>query len=523
MMVATAHDLATQAGWEVLKKGGNAFDAAVAVSFVISVTHSYHTGIGGGGFALIREAKTGKVHALDFREKAPAAARRDMFLREGELQPSLSTDGPLAVAVPGLVAGIIEIYDRFGSGTMTLSQLLEPAIRVAEDGFPVTPDIALAIQSRAQVLAQYPESAQIYLPGGRPLQEGERLVQKDLGKTLRKIADQGAAGFYRGPVAKAIVTGVKRHGGILTLEDLARYQVKERRPIAGTYRNYQLFLMPPPSSGGVHIAQMLNILEGDSLKEPQSAETFHLLAETFRRAYRDRALFLGDPDFVSIPVERLTSKEYARELRESIQETVLPLPEESPSTTHFSVVDREGNIVASTQTINLYFGSGLVAAGTGILLNNEMDDFSSQPGAPNAFGLVGGAANAIEPNKRPLSSMSPTIVLDPTGQPFAILGAAGGSRIITSVLQALVNLIDFHLPPPEAIAAARVHQQWKPPVTEIETARLLDQIGPALKKRGHQIQPMDPVRLANVHAIVRWNRQWVGVADPRGEGTARGE
>ena len=477
-MVATEERIATRVGLDILRRGGNAVDAAVAVGFALAVTLPNAGNIGGGGFMLVHDAKTHRTVAIDFREMAPTGATRDMYLDDkGQVVDGRSLVTHLAVGVPGTVAGLDHALKRYG--TMKLADVLAPAIALAERGFPVYPSLAKLLEIERKNLERTPATKAIFLPQGQPLRAGQRLVQRDLAQSLRRIASGGARAFYDGPIAAAIVAEMQRHGGLITRADLRKYEVVERDPVKGSYRGYEIQSMPPPSSGGIHIVQMLNVLERYPLSQygAGSAQTLRTLAETMKYAYADRAEFLGDPGFVTVPAKGLTSKRYAGEIAGRIAAgTVVPSSQirpgqprdfESDQTTHYSVVDHHGNAVATTYTLNLNFGSGIVAAGTGILLNNEMDDFSAKPGVPNAFGLVGGDANAIEPGKRPLSSMSPTLVMK-DGRPWLVTGSPGGSRIITTTLQTIINTIDFGMNPAEAAAMPRIHHQWLPDELRVE-------------------------------------------------------
>lgn len=492
-MVATEQGLATQVGLAILKQGGNAVDAAVAVGFALAVVLPNAGNIGGGGFMLVYDSRTNQNVALDFREVAPAGASRDMYLNEQqEVIEGQSMYSHQAVGVPGTVAGLTHALAKWG--TMPLSKVMAPAIALAEKGFVVSPTLAAALRQEAGNLGRWPSSTAIFFKQGRPLAAGARLVQKDLAKSLRLIAKNGSKAFYEGPIAQAIVAEMAQHQGLMTEADFKNYRVVEREPLRGDYRGYEVVTMPPPSSGGIHLIQMLNILAQHPLSTygANSAETIRLLAESMKLAYADRSAYLGDPDFVSMPVAGLTSTAYAAELNRTIKPNQIrpaaaikagqPQPYESDQTTHYSVVDQDGNMVGVTYTLNLNFGSGIVASGTGIVLNNEMDDFSVKPGVANAFGLIGGEANAIEPNKRPLSSMMPTFVFKDQ-QPWLVTGSPGGARIITTVLQTVVNSIDFGMNPAEAAAAPRIHHQWQPDELRVEkglspdTLRLLRALG----------------------------------------------
>ncbi|HEY4072464.1 MAG TPA: gamma-glutamyltransferase [Herbaspirillum sp.] len=495
-MVATEQRLATQIGVDILKRGGNAVDAAVAVGFALAVVLPNAGNIGGGGFMMIHDAKTGKNVALDFREIAPAAATHDMFLdAQGNPVPGRSTYSHLATGVPGTVAGLAHALKKYG--TMRLADVIAPAAKLARDGFVVSETLGAILAEERNHMGQWPTSRAVFFKDGRPLKAGEKLVQKDLAKSLDLIARDGPAAFYEGPIAQKIVAEMARHGGAISAQDLKNYRVIERQPVVGNYRGYQVMSMPPPSSGGIHIIEMLNILEHYPLREygSESAQTIHVMAEAMKLAYADRAEYLGDPDFVKVPEKGLISHAYADQLAARIDpdhatpsseiKAGQPQAYESDQTTHFSIADKAGNLTAVTYTLNLNFGNGVVAGGTGITLNNEMDDFSIKPGVANAFGLTGGEANAVQPGKRPLSSMSPTIVLK-DGKPFLVTGSPGGSRIITTVLQIILNVIDHQMNVAEASIAPRVHHQWMPDTLRIEkglspdTLRLLKQQGYAL-------------------------------------------
>ncbi|MFZ6818057.1 gamma-glutamyltransferase [Undibacterium sp. Ji22W] len=494
-VVSSEQGLASQVGLDVLKRGGNAVDAAVAVGFALAVVLPHAGNIGGGGFMLIHDAKSGKDIALDFRELAPALAHRDMFLdADGKIVPGSSTSTHLAVGVPGTVAGLDLALRKYG--TMSLKDLIAPSIKLAERGFEVTPYLAQLLEASRNQLGKWPSSRAVFFNGERPLRAGEKLIQKDLAHSLRLIAEQGSKAFYEGAIAKKIVAEMKNHGGMITSDDMKNYQPVERTAVTGTYRGYQVVSMPPPSSGGVHVIQMLNMLEHFPLAKlgVNSAQTIHDMTEVMKLAYADRAEYLGDPDFVKVPVAGLTSKKYADELVKKIDSNRAtpsaqikpgkPLPYESDQTTHYSVVDKFGNVVATTYTLNLLFGSGIVATGTGITLNNEMDDFSVKAGLPNAFGLVGGEANAVAAKKRPLSSMTPTMVLK-DGKPFLVTGSPGGSRIITTTLQVILNIIDHQLNAAEATITPRIHHQWEPDMIRLERGFNADTLE-LLKQKGHQ-------------------------------------
>ena len=501
-MVSSEHGLASQVGLDILKRGGNAIDASVAVGFALAVVLPNAGNIGGGGFMMIHDAKSGKDVALDFREMAPSAASRDMYLDSaGKVIPRSSTFSHLAVGVPGTVAGLTQALNNYGS--IKLKDLIAPAIKLAEQGFEVTPHLAEMLEASRNHLGKWPASRAIFFKGDRPLVAGEILVQKDLANSLRLIAKQGPSVFYEGEIAKKIVAEMATHNGLITSADMKNYKAVEREPVKGNYRGYQVMSMPPPSSGGVHIIQMLNMLEQFPIKQQgaNSAQNIHLMAEVMKLAYADRSEYLGDPDFYKVPVKALTSPAYAAELVKKIDPNhatpsaqIKPgqlQPYESDQTTHYSVADKHGNVVATTYTLNLLFGSGIVATGTGITLNNEMDDFSIKAGVPNAFGLVGGEANAVAGNKRPLSSMSPTIVLK-DGKPFLTTGSPGGSRIITTTLQVLMNVIDHDMNVAEATLSPRIHHQWEPDQLRIEKGISFDTQN-LLTKKGHQLRVARPM------------------------------
>jgi gamma-glutamyltranspeptidase/glutathione hydrolase len=477
-MVATENRLASEAGLEILKAGGNAVDAAVAVGFALAVTLPNAGNLGGGGFMMVHEAAGGHDIALDFREKAPAGAARNMYLdAQGNVVDGRSLFTPLAVGVPGTVAGLTHALQRWG--TLPLARVMAPAIRLARQGYPVSATLAEALQKSARIMGRWPATRAIFWRDGHPLKTGDRLVQRDLAASLQRIAQGGSAAFYQGIIAQRIAAEMARHGGLISRADLQDYQAMERTPIVGEYRGYRVVTMPPPSSGGIHLVQILNMMEGWPVRQwgAGSAQTIQHMAEAMKLAYADRSKYLGDTDFVRVPVAGLTSKAYARSLAAKIDPTHArpsadiqpghPQPYESNQTTHYSVVDAAGNAVAVTYTLNTNFGSGIVAAGTGILLNNEMDDFSAKPGVANVYGLIGGAANAIQPGKRPLSSMTPTLVLK-DGRPWLVTGSPGGARIITTVLETVVDAIDFGMNPAEAAATPRFHHQWWPDELRVE-------------------------------------------------------
>ena len=522
-MVASQEATATRIGVDILKRGGNAIDAGVAVGFALAVTLPRAGALGGGGFMMVHHAETGETVAIDYREMAPAAAHRDMYLdAAGEVDTQLARYTHHAAGVPGAVAGLVFALDRYG--TLPLAEVLAPAIRLAERGILVTQDLSGSLESRRERLQRWPATAAIfYHEDGRPYRPGERLIQADLAWSLRQIAAYGADAFYKGAIAERIAADMAAHGGPMTLEDLAAYRVAVRAPVRGTYRGYEIASMPPPSSGGVHLVQILNLLEDYPLASlgHNGAEALHLMAEAMKLAYADRSQHLGDPDFWPVPVAGLTSKAYAESLRTTIDPARArpaaeiaagdPMPYESPETTHYSVMDRWGNVVSNTYTINFGYGSGIVAAGTGILLNNEMDDFSAKPGVPNAYGLLGGDANAVAPAKRPLSSMTPTILLK-DGQPFLATGSPGGGRIITTTLQVILNVVDHGMNIAAATAAPRVHHQWLPDELRVEAGLSPDTIA-LLESKGHKVVVKNV--MGSTQSILRADEGFYGASDPR--------
>lgn len=523
-IVSAQERQAAEIGRDILTKGGNAVDAGVAVAFALAVTLPRAGNIGGGGFMLIHDAESGDTKAIDYREMAPSDASRDMFLDEaGEADSTKSLQSGAASGVPGTVAGMRMALDTYGS--MDWAEVIAPAIQLAEEGISVTPELADSLEASRGELMAYPDSAAIFFkPDGTGWRPGELLIQADLAQTLRTVAEHGPDGFYKGAVAENITKAIQAAGGPMTVEDLAAYKPVLREPVRGTYRGYDIVSMPPPSSGGVHLIQILNTLEGYPIGPlgHNSAETIHLMAEAMKLAYADRSEYLGDPDFVDVPIEALTSKDYAASLREKIGALATPAamiapgdlgPYESDQTTHFSIVDKEGNAVSNTYTINLDYGSGLVAGGTGVLMNNEMDDFSAKPGVPNAFGLIGGEANAIEARKRSLSSMTPTLVLK-DGEVWLATGSPGGARIITTTLQVIMNIIDHGMNVAEASTAPRVHHQWVPDELRVEEGISVDTLR-LLSARGHTIAEK-PV-MGSTQTIMRdvASGALLGASDPR--------
>ncbi|MCE5250787.1 gamma-glutamyltransferase [bacterium] len=523
-MVSSQHYLATQAGLEVLREGGNAVDAAVTVGFALAVTLPAAGNIGGGGFMLIHLADSKQTIAIDYREKAPAGAYRDMFLdTAGNADPEKSQYSYWASGVPGTVRGLALALEKYG--TITLERALRPAIELAEKGFAVDESLRESLIEEKKHMEVSPASMAIFFKeGGVPYEVGDILVQKDLAWSLREIAQNGPDAFYKGKIAEKIAADMKAHGGLITMKDLAAYKPAVRTPVHGTYRGYEIVSMPPPSSGGVHLIQMLNILEGFPIGSygHNTAQTIHLMAESMKYAYADRSKYLGDPDFVKVPVKGIVSKRYADDIRKKINPSkatpgteILPGQPggyESDQTTHFSVVDRNGNAISNTYTLNFSYGSGITAAGTGILLNDEMDDFSSKPGSPNAFGLLGGEFNAIEPGKRMLSCMTPTIVLK-DGKVYLVTGSPGGSRIITTTLQIVMNVLDHGMNIADATNAVRIHHQWMP--DEIRVEKGLDgKVVQELTEMGHTV--VERGTMGCTESIMLIDGKLYGASDPRG-------
>jgi gamma-glutamyltranspeptidase/glutathione hydrolase len=524
-VVVAQEQRAARIGIEILDRGGNAVDAAVATGFALAVTYPRAGNIGGGGFMVIHLAKDNHDVAIDYRETAPAAASSTMFLdAQGNPDPAKSRDSALSVGVPGTVAGLALAHERYGSGKFTLADLIAPAIYLAQNGFLVEDDTADSLPMARDRLARWPATTSIFFNGNRPVGEGERLLQFDLADTLRAIAKDGPHAFYQGRIAGRIADAVVKAGGIMTKDDLANYRPLERAVVSGHYRGYDVISAPPPSSGGVHLIEMLNILEGYDLAKLSREQSLHDMIEAMKRAYADRAAFMGDPDAVKMPISGLLSKKYAASLRAEIGERATPSADiragkpddfEGRNTTHFSVIDRDGNAVSNTYTLNFSYGLGLVAEGTGVLLNNELDDFTAKPGTANAYGLVGYNANLPGPGKRPLSSMTPTIVLK-DGKPFLITGSPGGSRIISAVLQVIVNVIDFHMAIGEAVSAPRLHQQWQPEEVYAEPG-FAPEVLDALTKRGHSILPTQS--FSSTNSIEVTANGYMGAADRRTRGS----
>ncbi|MGA9523819.1 MAG: gamma-glutamyltransferase [Myxococcaceae bacterium] len=566
-VVATAHPYASEAALSILEKGGNATDAAVAAAFMLAVVGPYHSGVGGGGFALVHDAKSGTTDVIDFREVAPAKATRDMYVRDGKVVPGLSTDGALSVAVPGAVRGYLELHAK--KGKLPRSVVLAPAIRAARQGFWVTPKYQAIASARLECLRRDPEASRLFLrkdAGGAwqvpPI--GTVIKQPELANTLQQLAARGPSAFYEGRIAKAIARTVQEGGGILTEEDLKKYTVRWREPLEGSYRGHRILTMPPPSAGGLAIVQVLAALEKLEPQSPQwrDPQHVHRMAEAIRRVYVDRAKYLGDPAFVEIPMEKLVSDEAISKLAASIdpaqatpsvtlldagaaatQSTLpshpgtqaVPSPEGAPkpkpdagstkNTTHISVIDRTGNALAMTTTVNYGFGSCLVAKGTGVLLNDEMDDFAAQPMVPNAYGLVTGEANAIAPGKVPLSSMSPTLVFqkDAPQKVMMAVGSPGGSTIPTTVLQVISNVIDHDMDIVRAVGAGRIHHQYMPDRLLVDRYGLEPATRNELRKKGHQLQDQTAWGDAEAVYVDPETGLRYAASDPRNEGAGVGQ
>ncbi|MGV1107847.1 gamma-glutamyltransferase [Xanthomonas translucens] len=531
--VASGHRLATDAGLQILREGGNAFDAAVAVSSTLAVVEPISSGLGGGGFFLLHDARTGKDVMLDAREVAPESATADKFLdAKGALDRDRSVNGPWSAGIPGLPAALVELATQHGK--LPLQQSLAPAIRIARNGFLVYRRMAQGYQSRREVMERYPGTREVYLRNGKPIAEGDLFKQPELANTLQLLGAKGFDGFYRGATANKLLAGVRQAGGHWTAEELAGYTVKQRTPIRFDYNGWTITTAPPPSSGGIALASMLQILEGYDLKAMDPVHRTHLVVEAMRRAYRDRTFFLGDPDFTAVPQRVLLSKDYAVGLRSTINPEKAtpsdllsgqPTPLEDDETTHFSIIDGEGNRVGATQTVNLLFGSGLIPKGTGVLLNDEMDDFALKPGTPNAFGVMGYAANAPKPGKRPLSSMTPTFMEN--ADRTIVLGTPGGSRIITMVLLGILGY-DDGLSAQQVAALPRYHHQWLPDVIEAETGTFDAATVQGLQALGHALKlPGDSAEGGRGSSHVWGNLQTVewdkrnnvlsGGSDPRNE------
>ncbi len=557
-MVVSAHPLASDAGLEMLRKGGNAIDAAVATTFAISVVEPFSAGIGGGGFLLMHDSKNRTIKALDFRERAPLKATKNMYLdRNGKVRRNSSINGYLAVATPGTVAGMYEVHRRYGK--LPWRTVVAPSIRLAKDGFVVKNKFVQAVQRRKKMIASNQAARAIFTRNGNLYKPGDKLVQRDLGRSLQDIAANPRS-FYTGRIARTIASDMAKNGGLITLEDLKSYKPIWRTPVCGNYRKARVCSMPPPSSGGIHLLQMLNIIGDTDLKTLgwHHPDAIHLMVEAMRIAYADRSEYLGDPDFVQVPLQQLISLEYAKLRRQQInmlrakpstevkpidkeilQKFSLTIPSRNPNihrhssgslgspkyyesteTSHLTVIDEQRNAVSLTFTINLGFGAGVVTPKTGIVLNNEMDDFAAAPGVPNAFGLLGNEANSIAPRKTPLSSMTPTIITE-NGQLRMAVGTPGGSTIITQVLQIILNVLEYDMDASTAVSASRIHHQWFPDMLRVEPWGFDALTLQELKRRGHKIKQTRPWGNSNL-IIVKPDGSLEGAADSRGEGEARG-
>src|SRR5436309_8785181 len=529
-IVASTNEIASKVGIDIMKRGGNAIDAAIAVAFALAVTHPAAGNLGGGGFMMIR-LKNGRTTAIDYREMAPAAATRNIYLDkkgnviEGE---GGSIEGYRAAGVPGTVRGMELALKKYGSGRLSWAQLIEPARRLAANGFTVNYTLARSLRGNRDYLSKYPETKRIYLNNGKFYNEGDRFVQPDLAATFARLQQRGPNEFYEGQTARMIVDDLKRHNGLITMEDMRGYVAKERATLRGNYRGYEIISMPPPSSGGPVLLEMLNILEGYDLKKMDSAssERYHLMTEAMRRAFADRAEYMGDADFVKVPIAGIIDKKYAAQLRSSINpdrasnseqvKAGKPLGYESDETTHFTVVDAEGHAVANTYTLNNSYGSGVVAKGTGIIMNDEMDDFAAKPGTPNLYGLIQGERNSVAPHKRPLSAMTPTFVLRKDGSFWFTVGSPGGPTIINTVLDVITNVIDYGMNIQQAIDAPRIHHQWLPDELVYEPYGLSGDTQEALTSRGHKLVKK-PRYLGDCEGIMIEEKTGIrlGATDPR--------
>ena len=532
-MVVSASKYASRVGIYILKEGGNAVDAAVAIAFTLAVTYPQAGNIGGGGFMIIR-TKDSLITSIDFREKAPLLSSRNMYLdQQGNFVPDKSQFGHLSCGVPGSVAGLLYALGKYG--TMKRDKIIDPAIDYAENGFEIEPEFAESLNANYEDFNEFESSRKIFTKGGLNFSSGDWFVQKDLASTLKLIRDNGGDGFYKGTTADLIEKEMQRGGGIITKEDLANYQPVERKVLTGNYKGYDVYSMAPPSSGGVALVTLLNMMELELVPEPENTVDYsyylHVMIESMKRVYADRSEYLGDPDFYDVPVQDLISKRYAKERKKQIPNFSTPANEikpgletfykESDQTTHFSVIDKDGNMVSVTTTLNNTYGSFVVVEGAGFLLNDEMDDFSSKAGEPNMFGLIGSEANSIQPNKRMLSSMTPTIILK-DGEPFMILGSPGGGKIITAVFQTILNVIDFKLPLNEAVDKPRIHHQWLPEYLQYEVGALDSAAASGLSAKGHILKTVSD--FGRVEAIlIDWkNHLYYGHSDRRGYGKAIG-
>jgi gamma-glutamyltranspeptidase/glutathione hydrolase len=536
-MIASQHEIASKIGVEVIKKGGNAIDAAIAVAFALAVVYPEAGNLGGGGFMLIR-FKDGRTTAIDYREMAPALANRDVYLDEnGKLikGEGSSTVGYRASGVPGTPAGLETAFKKYGSQKISWAQLIEPSRKIAQNGYVLSNRLAKLFITHKKNLEQYEDSKKIFLNGGKFYAEGDVLKQPELAQTLSRIQKFGAKEFYEGQTAELIAADMKRHNGLITLEDLKNYRTKERAPIRGTYRGYEIISMPPPSSGGIVLLETLNILENYDLRSMifNSSEKYHVLTEALRRSFADRAEFMGDPDFTTVPTAKLIDKNYAKQRSKTIDSDEASksakighgeiVGKESMDTTHFTVVDTAGNVVTNTYTINDLYGSAVTAKGTGILLNDEMDDFAAQPGKPNMFGLIQGEKNSVQPKKRPLSSMTPAIVLRKDGSLWFALGARGGPRIITAVLQTIINMVDHDMNIQQAIDAPRIHHQWFPDEILHEPYGMSSDTRRILEKFGHNFAEKAAFSAsATGIAIEEKTGVRLGAIDSRSDGEAIG-
>jgi gamma-glutamyltranspeptidase/glutathione hydrolase len=535
-MVVSQHELASKIGVDILKKGGNAVDAAIAVGLALAVVYPEAGNLGGGGFMLIRRAD-GQAFAIDYREMAPNGATRDVFVdKDGNLikGEGSSTIGYRASGVPGTLAGFDLAFKKYGSGKLKWRDLVEPARVIAQNGYVLTERLAALLITYKEHLAKYPDSNRIFLKNGTYYKEGDLFKQAELAETLRRVATQGAREFYTGKTARLIAADMKANNGLITLEDLKNYKAKERTPLRGSYRGHEIITMPPPSSGGIVMLQVLNMLEGYDVKAMghNSAAKFHLLAESMRRSFADRAEFMADPDFANVPVAKLIDKEYARQRRSTIDPDKATSStevghgaitgSEGTETTHFTVVDAAGSIVTNTYTINDLYGSRVTAKGTGVLLNDEMDDFTARPGRPNLYGLIQGERNKVEPMKRPLSSMTPTIVMRRDGTPWFALGARGGPRIITAVLQTVINVIDHEMNIQQAIDAPRVHQQWFPDEILFEPYGMSPDTLNVLSGYGHKFAEKPGYIASATGIMIGVDGVRFGAIDSRSDGEAIG-
>lgn len=529
-VVASTNEVASMVGIDVMKRGGNAVDAAIAVAFALAVTHPAAGNLGGGGFMMIR-LRNGRTTAIDYREMAPAAATRNIYLdKDGKVIEGEggSIEGYRAAGVPGTVRGMELALKKYGSGKLTWAQLIEPARRLAANGFTVTNTLARGLRGNREYLSKYPETKRIYLKNGNFYNEGDRFVQPELASTFARLQQRGPDEFYTGQTAQMIAADMKRHKGLLTLDDLRGYVAKEREPLRGTYRGYEIISMPPPSSGGAVLLEMLNILEGYDLNKMDwaSSDRYHLMTEAMRRAFADRAEYMGDTDFVKVPIAGLVDKKYAAQLRSTISlerassseqvKAGKPVGYESEETTHFTVVDAAGNAVSNTYTLNNSYGSAVVAKGTGIIMNDEMDDFAAKPGTPNLYGLIQGERNAVAPHKRPLSAMTPTFVLRKDGSLWFTVGSPGGPTIINTVLDVITNVIDYNMNIQQAIDAPRIHHQWLPDELVYEPYGLSGDTQRALTARGHKLVDK-PRYLGDCEGIMIEEKTGMrlGATDPR--------